>query len=207
MDSLTYAKLNVLHWHFSDSQSMSLASVRFPSLTERGAYHPRQAVYAPHDVDFIIASAHNRGIRVVPEVDVPGHTASWGNGFGTERESGGVTVHCPEYVGGDRAGFEHGLDGVALRYFEGEGAAGAAGEEGEEGGEGGEGGGGEVEGGGGGSRGMDALSLTMGLLEEVFERFPDPFIHLGGDEVDGQCWSEDHALVAAAVDLTEGSGG
>jgi hexosaminidase len=79
LDAMAYNKLNTLHWHLVDSQAFPFASVRFPRLS-MGALHP-DAVYTHADIREVVAFARERGIRVVPEVDMPGHTASWGVGY------------------------------------------------------------------------------------------------------------------------------
>ena len=79
LDGMAAMKLNVFHWHFSDAQSFSYRSDAFPKLSELGAYAPG-AAYSRDQVKEVINFALARGIRVVPEFDVPAHTASWGKG-------------------------------------------------------------------------------------------------------------------------------
>lgn len=79
IDSMTYAKLNVLHWHLTDSQSNPTQSEAFPKWWE-GSYTPMER-YSIMDLEEIVEYARMRGIRVVPELDVPGHEASWCKGY------------------------------------------------------------------------------------------------------------------------------
>ena len=65
-------KLNVLHWHILDSTSFPVQSEKFPQLSKKGAYAP-QAVYSLDDLRGVVAFARSRGVRVVPEIEMPGH--------------------------------------------------------------------------------------------------------------------------------------
>lgn len=78
VDSMVYAKLNVLHWHLTEDQSFPLASRAFPELPRHGAYSPLEQ-YSWGDAAEVIEYARMRGVRVIPEFDMPGHTSSWRN--------------------------------------------------------------------------------------------------------------------------------
>lgn len=74
LDAMAAVKLNVLHWHLTDDQGFRIESKRFPRLHTHGS---DGEFYRQDDVRTIVAHAARLGIRVVPEFDVPGHTASW----------------------------------------------------------------------------------------------------------------------------------
>ena len=77
LDAMERNKLNVLHWHMTDSQSWPYHVDTYPELSEKGAYCS-QCIYSRKDVQAIIDEAGKRGIRVVPEYDLPSHGLSIG---------------------------------------------------------------------------------------------------------------------------------
>ncbi|PWC06644.1 beta-N-acetylhexosaminidase [Mycetocola zhujimingii] len=91
VDLMAMHKLNRLHFHLTDDQGWRIEIRAFPRLTEVGAWRDRTQVGAddatapeierPHggyytqaDISEIVAYAANRGIVVVPEIDLPGHS-------------------------------------------------------------------------------------------------------------------------------------
>lgn len=73
LDAMSYAKMSVLHLHLTDEFRWSVESTRYPSLTshlEPGEF------YTQAELKSLIEYASDRGIRLVPEIDVPAHTAS-----------------------------------------------------------------------------------------------------------------------------------
>lgn len=74
IDGLALSKLNVLHWHITDNQAWPIHINAYPEAT-KDAYSPRE-IYSVKDVESIISYARARGVRVVPEIDMPGHSAS-----------------------------------------------------------------------------------------------------------------------------------
>jgi hexosaminidase len=78
LDGMAAVKLNVFHWHLSDNQGFRVESKKFPKLTEMGS---DGLFYTQDEVRDLIAYAHDRGIRVVPEFDMPGHSTAWFVGY------------------------------------------------------------------------------------------------------------------------------
>jgi len=78
LDGMAAVKLNVFHWHLSDDQGFRIESKRFPKLQQLGS---DGLFYTQDQVREVVAYARERGIRVVPEFDVPGHTTSWLVGY------------------------------------------------------------------------------------------------------------------------------
>jgi len=78
LDGMAAVKLNVLHLHLSDDQGFRIESKVYPKLHEMGS---DGQYYTQAQIRDLIAYADARGIRVVPEFDVPGHTTSWLVGY------------------------------------------------------------------------------------------------------------------------------
>ena len=92
IDLMALHKLNVLHWHLTDDQGWRLEIKAYPKLTEVGAWRVPEGAAAQADIDpstgaprldggfytqaqvrEIVAYAAQRHIRIVPELDMPGH--------------------------------------------------------------------------------------------------------------------------------------
>lgn len=73
LDAMSMNKMNVLHWHLTDSQSFPFKTNNIPEVADKGAFHPKM-VYTTSDIENIVTEAYLRGIRVIPEIDMPGHT-------------------------------------------------------------------------------------------------------------------------------------
>ena len=74
LDAMAALKLNVLHWHLTEDQGFRVESKKFPKLHQLGS---DGNYYTQEQVKEIIAYARERGIRVMPEFDIPGHSTSW----------------------------------------------------------------------------------------------------------------------------------
>lgn len=146
IDTMPMAKLNVLHWHIVDAQSFPLMLDSLPEMAA-GAYSPKR-VYTSADLADITSFAADRGVNVVFEIDVPGHTASWRAGKPE------VMANCPKVGAQD-------VNEFALN---------------------------------------PTLSETYTLLDHMLRgvqsasRVGMQYLHLGGDEVDYDCWAEDASI-------------
>jgi hexosaminidase len=78
LDGMAAVKLNVFHWHLSEDQGFRIESRAFPKLTGSGS---DGLFYSQEQAREIVAYARDRGIRVVPEFDMPGHTSAWFVGY------------------------------------------------------------------------------------------------------------------------------
>lgn len=73
LDALAAVKMNVFHWHLTDDQGFRIESKTHPKLHELGS----DGLYYTHEqIKEVVKYASDRGIRVVPEVDVPGHATA-----------------------------------------------------------------------------------------------------------------------------------
>ena len=78
LDGLEAVKMNVFHWHLSENQGFRVESTKFPKLHEMGS---DGLFYTQQEIRDVIAYARDRGIRVVPEFDLPGHSTAWFVGY------------------------------------------------------------------------------------------------------------------------------
>jgi hexosaminidase len=74
IDGMEAVKMNVFHWHLSENQGFRVESKKYPKLHELGS---DGLYYTQEEIRDLIAYARDRGIRVVPEFDVPGHSTAW----------------------------------------------------------------------------------------------------------------------------------
>lgn len=83
LDLMALVKLNILHWHLTDFESFSIKIPTTPNLWKYGA--TQSHVYNSEDVNNLIEYGLVRGIRLIPEIDVPGHVEmgwQWGRYYG-----------------------------------------------------------------------------------------------------------------------------
>ncbi len=81
IDLAALHRLNVFHWHLTDDQGWRFESRTYPRLTEIGAwrddntanYAREGGYYSQGEMQEIDRYARVRGIRIVPEIDIPGH--------------------------------------------------------------------------------------------------------------------------------------
>ncbi|MGF1862547.1 family 20 glycosylhydrolase [Photobacterium profundum] len=73
IDGLASAKFNTFHWHLTDDQGWRIESLAYPNLHEKGS---DGLYYTREQIKDVVAYAKNLGIRVIPEVDLPGHASA-----------------------------------------------------------------------------------------------------------------------------------
>src|SRR6267143_3650953 len=78
LEGMAAVKMNVLHWHLYDNEGFRVESKRFPKLQEAGS---DGQYYTQAEIREFVAYAHDRGIRIVPEFEMPGHSRSLFAGY------------------------------------------------------------------------------------------------------------------------------
>ncbi len=141
LDGMAAVKLNVFHWHLTEDQGFRIESKIFPRLTGMGS---DGLFYTQDQAREIVAYARDRGIRVVPEFDMPGHTKSWFVGY-------------PELASGPgpyTIRREFGVEDAAMDPTR-----------------------------------ESTYKFIDAFVGEMAQIFPDPYMHIGGDESNGAQWN------------------
>lgn len=161
LDVMAFYKLNVLHLHLSDDQGFRLPSEAWPKLPSPEHYTRRQ-------LGDLVQGAADRGIRVVPELDMPGHVTSWLAAYpqwAPPRQRAEEGGQRPAQWGAEGDSVEAPRDvRTSRRFGPHEAVLNVA---------------------------DDAVySAIDALLGELAELFPDSYVHMGGDEVNSAWWSQ-----------------
>jgi hexosaminidase len=148
LDGMAMVKMNVFHWHLSENQGFRIESQTFPRLQQIGS---DGLYYTQEQVRDVIRYAEMRGIRVVPEFDIPGHSTAW-------------LVAYPELASGPGPYLIERKYGIMDPTFN------------------------------------PALEKTYTFFKSFFAEmsrlFADDFLHIGGDEVNGNEWDANPGIQA-----------
>jgi hexosaminidase len=147
LDGMAQVKLNVLHWHLSDDQGFRVESHKFPRLQGLGS---DGQFYTQDQIREIVSYARARGIRVVPEFDMPGHSTSWFVGYPQYASAPG-----PYQIERRFGVFDAAFDPTREETY----------------------------------RFLDAF------IGEIAGLFPDPYWHIGGDEVSPTYWNQNPRIL------------
>lgn len=169
LDLMAAMKLNVFHWHLTDDQGFRVECKAYPKLHEKGS---DGLYYTQQELKAIVKYADERGIRVVPEFDVPGHAtailtaypelASSPYQYMAEAplvDTGGHAppAEIPSYHIERHTGiFDATLDPTNEKTYE----------------------------------------VLFGLFDEMAAIFPDFYFHIGGDENEGKQWDRNPKIQA-----------
>ncbi len=146
LDAMSAVKLNVFHWHLSDDQGFRVESRRFPKLQGLGS---DGNFYTQDQVRHVVSYAADRGIRVVPEFDIPGHITSWAVGYPELASAPG-----PYEIGRKWGVYDATLDPTRPETYR----------------------------------------FLEKFIGEMTALFPDPYFHIGGDEVTPTDWNRNPAI-------------
>ncbi|MEI6140453.1 MAG: beta-N-acetylhexosaminidase [Mariniphaga sp.] len=142
IEAMAAVKLNVLHLHLSDYQGFRVESKVFPKLQEMGS---GGNFLSQADVREIVEYAVERGIRIIPEFDMPGHTLSFLVGY---PELG--SVPGPYQLATTFGVLKPVMDPTREEVY----------------------------------------TFIDAFVGEMANLFPDPYFHIGGDEVNFSQWNE-----------------
>jgi len=110
LDMMALYKLNRFHWHLTDETGWRIEIKRYPLLTTIGATgdagdrNKQPQYYTQNDIREIVQYASQRGIMVIPEIDMPGHASAANRAY--PQFSGGGSPQHPDFT------FNPGLDGT-----------------------------------------------------------------------------------------------
>ena len=80
LDILALHNQNTFHWHLSDDQGWRIEIKKYPELAEIGGQLPNNGrkggYYTQEEFKDLVNYAKERFITIIPEVDIPGHTAA-----------------------------------------------------------------------------------------------------------------------------------
>eukprot|EP00536_Pseudo-nitzschia_multiseries_P000234 jgi/Psemu1/178023/e_gw1.3.6.1 len=91
IDVLSAIKFNLLHFRLTDDQAFNVLLESQPRLAYPATRHNNTRVYSPSELREIVRYAKQKGIAVVPEINVPGHGGSWGG-------IPDLIVQCPNFI-------------------------------------------------------------------------------------------------------------
>jgi hexosaminidase len=80
IETMAMNKLSVLHWHIIEIDSFPLELEAFPELAQKAGFASNQ-VYSKQDVAEVVEFARSCGVRVMPEVEMPGHMSAYNLGL------------------------------------------------------------------------------------------------------------------------------
>ena len=147
LDGMAAVKLNVFHWHLTEDQGFRMESKLYPKLTGSGS---DGLFYTQDQAREVVAYARARGIRVVPEFEMPGHSAAW-------------LLAYPDLASGTNPTSirrEFGVSEFAMDPTRDE-----------------------------------IYVFLKGFLTEMASIFPDPYVHIGGDEAPAPDWKKNPKIL------------
>ena len=90
IDLMSFYKMNYFHWHLTDNPAWRIECKVYPQLNDPQYQRPGRdcgKFYTYDEIRELIAYAQERGITVMPEIDMPGHSAYFRSAFGFSMDS------------------------------------------------------------------------------------------------------------------------
>ena len=87
---LSHYKINVLHLHLSDDPGWRVEVKKYPELTVETSFWPTRQpgkFYTQEDIKSICDFCDSLNIRVIPEIDMPGHSAAFRKAIGKDMQT------------------------------------------------------------------------------------------------------------------------
>ena len=163
IDAMAAVKMNVLHLHLSDNEGFRIESKIFPQLQNSGS---NGEYYTQAQIKELVAFAEKRGIIIVPEFDMPGHTKSWFAGYpqlsSTPEPSPAIDVHSLKQL--DLGSIMQFMSTAPFPAFD--------------------------------PTKESTYEFLDKFIGEMADLFPSAYIHIGADENNGVVWKNNPAIVA-----------
>lgn len=163
IDAMATVKMNVLHLHLTDDEGFRIESKLFPKLHEKGS---NGQYFTQDQIKDIISYARLRGIMVVPEFDMPGHTRSWFAGHPEFASAPGPYEPGPRFSAPPNSNEPINIAAImnaATPTFD--------------------------------PTKEEVYKFMDKFLGEMTTLFPAPFMHIGADENNGVAWKNNPAIV------------
>lgn len=163
IDAMAAVKMNVLHLHLSDNEGFRIESKVFPQLQNSGS---NGEYYTQAQIKELVGFAEKRGITIVPEFDIPGHTKSWFAGYpqlsSTPEPSPPIDVHSLQKT--DLGSIMQFISTAPFPAFD--------------------------------PAKESTYEFLDKFIGEMAALFPSAYIHIGADENNGVVWKNNPAIVA-----------
>lgn len=166
IDAMATVKMNVLHLHLTDNEGFRIESKVLPQLHQKGSYGE---YYTQAQMKELITYSADRGIIIVPEFDMPGHTKSWFAGCPELSSQAGMTEPGPAI---DFTSISAANPGAIMQLMQT--APFPAMDPSKE----------------------STYALLDKFIAEMSALFPSPYLHIGADENNGVVWKNNPAIVA-----------
>jgi hexosaminidase len=163
IDAMATVKMNVLHLHLTDDEGFRIESKSMPQLHQKGS---DGQYFTQEEMKGLIAYARLRGIMIVPEFDMPGHTRSWFAGYPEMASAPGPYTPGPRFTLSDK---DTAINIAAIMSAPTP----------------------TID-----PTREEVYKLIDKFLTEMATLFPSPYMHIGADENNGAAWRQNPKIKA-----------